>query len=239
MCYVNCVLPLGGTQFLLCAVGQRISRQAVLGDCWRDAEVWSEDCLAESVEKLKRTFMDRIRSILVSVVLLCAAGASLSAQDEYTVSGRVVDQMGPVIGATVVEQGTSNGVSTDLDGSFALRVSGPDVMVEISCIGYAPQTYRASQVPETITLKEDSEFLDEVVVIGYGTVKKDDMTGSITAIKAEELNRGAVVNTQDLLKGKVPGLLVTPGDGGPGSGSRIRIRGSASLNASNDPLIQF
>lgn len=187
--------------------------------------------------KLKRTFMDRIRSILVSVVLLCAAGASLSAQDEYTVSGRVVDQMGPVIGATVVEQGTSNGVSTDLDGSFALRVSGPDVMVEISCIGYAPQTYRASQVPETITLKEDSEFLDEVVVIGYGTVKKDDMTGSITAIKAEELNRGAVVNTQDLLKGKVPGLLVTPGDGGPGSGSRIRIRGSASLNASNDPLI--
>ena len=181
--------------------------------------------------------MDRIRNMLVSVVLLCTAGTFLSAQDEYTVSGRVVDQMGPVIGATVVEQGTSNGVSTDLDGSFALRVSGPDAKVEISCIGYAPQTYRASQVPATITLKEDSEFLDEVVVIGYGTVKKDDMTGSIIAFKADDLNRGTVVSTQDMLKGKVPGLLVTPGDGGPGSGSRIRIRGSASLNASNDPLI--
>ena len=181
--------------------------------------------------------MDRIRSIFVSVVLLCAAGASLSAQDGYTVSGLVVDQLGPVVGATVVEQGTSNGTSTDLDGRFSLAVSGPDAVVEITCIGYAPQTFRASELPKTLTLKEDSEFLDEVVVIGYGTVKKDDMTGSITAIKAEELNRGAVVNTQDLLKGKVPGLLVTPGDGGPGSGSRIRIRGSASLNASNDPLI--
>ena len=126
--------------------------------------------------------MDRIRKLMALVVLLCAAGASLSAQDEYTVSGRVVDQLGPVIGATVVEQGTSNGASTDLDGSFALRVSGPDAKVEISCIGYAPQAYRASQVPETITLKEDAEFIDEVVVIGYGTVKKDDLTGYTLAI---------------------------------------------------------
>ena len=89
----------------------------------------------------------------------------------------------------------------------------------------------------TVGLKEDTEYLDEVVVIGYGTVKKDDMTGSISAIKAEDLNRGAVVNTQDMLKGKISGVLVVPGDGGPGSGSRIRIRGAASLNASNDPLI--
>ena len=181
--------------------------------------------------------MDRIRSILVSVVLLCATGAALSARDGYFVSGKVVDQAGSVVGATVVEQGTQNGTVTDLEGEFALMVSGPDAVVEISCIGYSPQTFRASELPKTINLKEDSQYLDEVVVIGYGTVKKDDMTGSISAIKAEELNRGAVVNTQDLLKGKVPGLLVTPGDGGPGSGSRIRIRGSASLNASNDPLI--
>ena len=148
-----------------------------------------------------------------------------------------MDQAGSVVGATVVEQGTQNGTVTDLEGEFALMVSGPAAVVEISCIGYAPQTFRASELPKTINLKEDSQYLDEVVVIGYGTVKKDDMTGSISAIKADELNRGAVVNTQDLLKGKVPGLLVTPGDGGPGSGSRIRIRGSASLNASNDPLI--
>ena len=175
--------------------------------------------------------------MLVSVVLLCTAGTFLSAQDEYTVSGRVVDQMGPVIGATVVEQGTQNGTMTGLDGDFTLKVSGPDSQVEISCIGYAPQTFKASQLPATVTLKEDSEFIDEVVVIGYGTAKKDDVTGSVIAFKADNLNRGTVVNTQDMLKGKVPGLLVTPGDGGPGSGSRIRIRGSASLNASNDPLI--
>jgi iron complex outermembrane receptor protein len=109
--------------------------------------------------------------------------------------------------------------------------------VEISCIGYATVVYQASQVPSTVVLEEDAQFLDEVVVIGYGTAKKDDMTGSISAIKAEDINRGAVANTQDLLKGKVSGVLIIPGDGGPGSSARIRIRGSASLNASNDPLI--
>ena len=156
---------------------------------------------------------------------------------DYEISGTVEDQYGPIAGATVMEVGTSNGTATDLDGRFTLYVSNHLAEIEISCIGYVSQTYQAASMPHTIILKEDTEFLDEVVVIGYGTVKKDDMTGSITAIKAEDINRGAVVNTQDMLKGKVAGLLVTPGDGGPGSGSRIRIRGAASLNASNDPLI--
>ena len=178
-----------------------------------------------------------IRNILASAVLLCTTGAFLLAQDGYAVTGKIVDEYGPVIGATVIEQGTATGTMTDVDGNFSLLVSGPEAQVEISCMGYAPQVFKASQIPETITLKEDAQFIDEIVVIGYGTVKKDDLTGSITAIKAEDLNRGAVVNTQDMLKGKVAGVLVTPGDGGPGSGSRIRIRGSASLNASNDPLI--
>ena len=178
-----------------------------------------------------------IRKTYLSLLLMGAGGIALSAQGGYGVSGTVVDEYGPVIGAAVVEQGTSNGTSTGIDGSYSLTVTGPSAMVEISCIGYASQTFEAAAVPSTVTLKEDTEYLDEVVVIGYGTVKKDDMTGSISAVKAEDINRGAVVNTQDMLKGKVAGLLVTPGDGGPGSGSRIRIRGSASLNASNDPLI--
>ena len=181
--------------------------------------------------------MDRVRNMVVSLVFLLAGGALSFAQGGYQAGGTVVDSFGPVIGAAVVEQGTSNGTSTGLDGSFSLTVSSPDAPVEISCVGYITQTFQASQIPATVTLKEDSEYLDEVVVVGYGTVKKDDLTGSVSAIKAEDLNRGAVVNTQDMLKGKVPGLLVTPGDGGPGSGSRIRIRGAASLNASNDPLI--
>jgi len=193
--------------------------------------------------------MDRIKYIIASLVLTCMGGAFISARcgeavialrnlnPGYEVRGTVVDDLGPVAGAAVVEKGTSNGTSTDLDGRFSLMVSGPEAVVEISCIGYAGQAYEAGSLPPVITLKEDSEYLDEIVVIGYGTVKKDDLTGSVSAIKAEDVNRGAVTNPQDMLKGKVAGLLVTPGDGGPGSGSRIRIRGSASLNASNDPLI--
>lgn len=181
--------------------------------------------------------MDRLINICAALALLCAGSAFAYAQGGYVVQGTVVDKDGPVIGATIIEIGTSNGTSSGLDGGFSLSVGSPADMIEISCIGYVSQTYEAAAVPSTVTLKEDSEYLDEVVVIGYGTVRKDDMTGSVSAIKAEDLNRGAVVNTQDMLKGKVAGLLVTPGDGGPGSGSRIRIRGAASLNASNDPLI--
>ena len=121
--------------------------------------------------------MDRVRYILVSLALIVVGGTFLHAQGGYGVSGTVVDQFGPVIGAAVVEQGTSNGVSTGLDGSFSLTVSSPDAPVEISCVGYVTQTFPASMVPGTVALKEDTEYLDEVVVIGYGTVKKDDMTG--------------------------------------------------------------
>lgn len=181
--------------------------------------------------------MDRLRNICTALAAMLAGCTFAFAQGGYTVSGTVEDQFGPVIGAAVIEQGTSNGTSTGADGSYSLTVTGPSALVEISCIGYASRTFEAAMVPQTVTMKEDAEYLDEVVVIGYGTVRKDDMTGSISAIKAEDMNRGAVVNTQDMLKGKIAGLLVTPGDGGPGSGSRIRIRGSASLNASNDPLI--
>ena len=181
--------------------------------------------------------MNRIKTLCASFVLSCIMGVSVFAQGGYEVKGVVVDAIGPIIGATVIEQGTTNGASTGLDGDYVLTVSSADAVIEISCIGYASQQFVASQVPATVTLSEDTQFLDEVVVIGYGTVKKEDMTGSITAIKSEELNRGAMVNTQDMLKGKVPGLHVIPGDGGPGAGSTIRIRGAASLEASNAPLI--
>ena len=181
--------------------------------------------------------MDDFIKMCIALALSCAGGDFASAQEGYIVSGMVEDESGPVAGAAVVELGASNGTSTDLDGMFSLRVTDPQAEVEISCIGYASRTFVASQIPKVITLTEDSEFLDEIVVIGYGTVKKDDLTGSVAAIKAEDINRGAVTNTQDMLKGKIAGVLITPGDGGPGSGSRIRIRGSASLNASNDPLI--
>ena len=178
-----------------------------------------------------------MKRILTAIAVLLAACATVFAQGKYQVKGVVEDAMGPVIGATILEVGTTNGVSTGLDGDFVLTVSSADATVEISCIGYATQSFKASEVPAVVTLGEDTNFLDEVVVIGYGTVKKSDMTGSVTAIKNEEINRGAIVSTQDMLKGKVAGLQVVPGDGQPGSGSTLRIRGAASLNASNNPLV--
>jgi len=178
-----------------------------------------------------------MKRILTSIAVLLAACATVFAQGGYQVKGVVVDAMGPVIGATVMEQGTSNGTSTGLDGDYVLTVSGPDAIVEVSCIGYATQTFAAKSVPATVTLGEDTHFLDEVVVIGYGTVKKSDMTGSVSTVKADEVNKGVISTPADLLRGKSAGVVVTSGSGMPGAGATIRIRGGSSINASNDPLI--
>ena len=180
---------------------------------------------------------NKFLALFTATLMMLMSVVTMSAQSGYEIRGVVEDNIGPIIGASIVEQGTTNGVVSDLDGAFSFKVSKADAVVEITCMGYTTVTFKASEMPAKIVLTEDKLYLEDAVVIGYGTVKKEDMTGSVVAIKAEELNRGAVVNTQEMLKGKVPGLLVTPGDGGPGSGSRIRIRGGASLNASNDPLI--
>ena len=177
-----------------------------------------------------------MKRILTAIAVLFAVCATVFAQGGYQVKGVVVDAMGPVIGAAVVQQGTTNGVSTGLDGDFVLTVPNADAMIEISCIGYATQVFKASEVPSTITLEEDSHFLDEVVVIGYGTVKKSDLTGSVSTVKADEINKGVVTSPTDLLRGKSAGVVVTAGDGMPGSAATVRIRGGSSINASNTPL---
>ena len=180
--------------------------------------------------------MKRILTALGIMLVSMFVPAAISAQNGYQVKGVVVDNLGPVIGATVLEVGTSNGTTTGLDGDFTLKVSSADAMVEISCIGYASQTFKASQVPGTITLSEDALFLEDAIVIGYGTVKKSDLTGSVATIKADEINKGVITTPADLLRGKTAGVVVTSGSGMPGSGATVRIRGGASLNASNDPL---
>ena len=172
----------------------------------------------------------------VFVLLASLTGTTVLAQGGYQVKGVVVDAMGPVIGAAVVQQGTTNGTSTGIDGDFVLNVPSGDAVIEISCIGYATQTFKASEVPATITLEEDTHFLDEVVVIGYGTVKKSDLTGSVSTVKADEINKGVVTSPADLLRGKSAGVVVTAGDGMPGSAATVRIRGGSSINASNTPL---
>ena len=173
-------------------------------------------------------------------ILALAVPTQVFAQSgKFEVKGVVVDATGnPIIGATVLEQGTTNGITTDFNGQFVLKVQSGQSVVSISYIGYLTKSYVAiSTELQRVVLEEDSAMIDDVVVIGYGTVKKNDLTGSVVAVKAEDINRGAIVSTQDMMQGKVPGLQVIPGDGGPNSGSTIRIRGAASLNASNDPLI--
>ncbi len=153
-----------------------------------------------------------------------------------TVKGHVKDALGGVIGANVVEKGnTTNGTITDLDGNFTLTVPQGATLV-VSFIGYKSQEVAAAP-SVVVTLQDDAELLETVVVIGYGSVKKNDLTGSVTAIKADEINRGAITSPDQMLQGKVPGLLVTPASGDPTGGATIRIRGAASLYASNDPLI--
>ena len=186
--------------------------------------------------------MKRILTMCMSSLLICIISPPLLVRAQnagYEVKGVVVDDSGmPVLGATVIERGTANGVSTDVDGSYVIRTAGPESVVEISYVGYKTVSLVASSSSLAhVSLEVDAMGIDDVVVIGYGTVKKNDMTGSVVAIKAEEFNRGAVVSAQDMLKGKIPGVHIIPGDGGPGSSSTIRVRGAASLNASNDPLI--
>ena len=173
-------------------------------------------------------------------LLVFAVPAQVFAQSgKFEVKGVVVDTFGtPVIGATVLEQGTTNGVTTDVNGQFVLKVKSGQSIVSISYIGYLTKELAASSTElQRVVLEEDSAMIDDVVVIGYGTVKKNDLTGSVVAVKAEDINRGAIVSTQDMMQGKVPGLQVIPGDGGPNSGATMRIRGISSLNASSNPLV--
>lgn len=178
-----------------------------------------------------------ITALLLSALLSVLTGALGFAQGGYKVKGVVIDQTGPVIGATVMEANSSNGVTTGVDGDFALTVRNSSATVEISCIGYKTLSFRASELPAKVVLAEDTEILDETVVIGYGTVKKSDMTGSVSTVKTDEISRAAVNTPDQLVLGKVAGLRIIPGYGQDNSVGTIRIRGTASLSASNDPLI--
>lgn len=176
------------------------------------------------------------KSILPLLGLLLSL--SLSAQD-IAVKGHVKDHTGePLIGANILIKGTSVGTISDVDGNFTLKAAVNDIL-SITCIGFKGQelTVTGSNTPLVITLQEDTEMLDEVVVIGYGQVKKGDVTGSLLTVKPDELNKGKQLTAEDALVGKVAGVNIVPGSGAPGSGGTIRIRMGASLSADNDPLI--
>ena len=164
---------------------------------------------------------------------------SQTKDDKRRVAGRIIDENGePMIGVTVTADGVVGGAITDLDGNFVLDgVPQTTKNIHVSYIGYEEKNIQIASGAMKIKMAPDNKQLDDVVVIGYGTVKKNDLTGSVSAIKPDEFNKGAKSSAQDALVGKVAGVNVVSSSGAPGSGSTIRIRSGASLSASNDPLI--
>ena len=155
---------------------------------------------------------------------------------QITVKGHVKDATGePIIGASIRVVGTQTGAVSDFDGNFQVKANQGQTL-SVTYVGY--QTAEVKAAPSvTITLQDDAQLLKDVVVIGYGTVKKSDATGSVMSVEADQLNKGLATSPADLLQGKTPGVQITTNSGAPGAGSTIRIRGGSSLSASNDPLI--
>lgn len=177
-----------------------------------------------------------IRSKFWLLLVCLISSVAVSAQG-FEASGKVVDEADqqPIPGVAVVVKGTTVGTVTDFDGNFSVRAEQGQSLV-FSFIGYAAVELPAA-TGMSVTLVSDSKELEDVVVVGYGVARKNDLTGSVTAIKPDEKNKGLVTNAQDMLSGKVAGVSVTSQSGTPGGGATIRIRGGSSLNASNDPLV--
>lgn len=163
--------------------------------------------------------------------------APMTVQQKVTVTGNVSDATGPLIGATVKVKGSSNGVVVDMDGNFKIQVN-PDDVLEISYIGYITKNVPVgNKTTINVLLEEEKHNLNEIVVIGYGTQRREAVTGSVANVSGEELNQIASTNAAQALQGRVAGVLMTQTSSKPGSEMQIRIRGQRSLNASNDPLI--
>lgn len=170
--------------------------------------------------------------------IMCMILSVCAYAQERVVSGKVTDAKGETLpGVSIVIKGTAYGTATDFDGNFSLKV-GDEKILRFSFIGYKDQFVTIDgQNTLNVVMVEDVANLDEVVVIGYGQQRKSDATGSIASVSEEKFNKGAISTPQELIMGKTPGVTVTTGNGAPGAGATIRIRGGSSLSASNDPLI--
>ena len=178
----------------------------------------------------------RKRGILLAALLLMGC-LQLLAQTR-TVKGEVTDAQNgeALIGATVTVEGEKGGTVTDFDGNFSLQVSSSAKKIKVSYIGYIDKILAISENMK-VNLESDSKALADVVVIGYGTARKSDLTGSVATVKAKDFNKGLVSSPEQLSNGKVSGVQIMSNSGSASAGSTIRVRGGASLNASNDPLI--
>jgi iron complex outermembrane receptor protein len=179
-----------------------------------------------------------IKKTLV-VLLFAIIGISASAQDR-TVTGKVTDARdgAPLVAASVAVKGTNKGTTTAADGTFSINVASNQTTLVVTFLNYATKEVQiAGKNSINVALSQSADQLSEVVVIGYGSVRKKDLTGSVATISSKDFNTGAITTPEQLIAGKVAGVSIISNNGAPGSGSTIRIRGGASLNASNDPLI--
>ena len=173
--------------------------------------------------------------LMKKLILIFAVFASLNMWAQIQISGTVSDADGPLPGATVVVKGTSTGVTTDFDGNFSIQAAGDDTLV-VSYVGFQSQEVAVgSQTNISVVLNSNNE-LDEVVLIGYGSSTKRDITGSVGVVNAESIEQRISTNPLDNIQGKVAGLNVFNSSGRPGGGMRVTIRGKGSINASNQPL---
>jgi TonB-linked SusC/RagA family outer membrane protein len=171
-------------------------------------------------------------------LLLMILGLPLISMSQRTITGTVTDEASgePLIGANILVKETGRGTITDFDGNYSLEVAADEKTLVYSYTGYSSKEV-AIGASNVIDVKLSlGAYLEEVVVVGYGTIKREDATGSLQAVQSKDFNRGAITGPQELLAGKIPGVTINT-EGGPGSGARIRIRGESSLSASNDPLI--
>ena len=189
------------------------------------------------MRKSELTFFGRLL-LLLPLLMAMVLQQSAIAQDSRIVTGTVLDEASqPLFGVTVLVPATNIGTSTDIDGNFSIKVPKSATALEFSYIGYSKISVPIGDGKMSVQMNPDSQVMDEVVVIGYGTQKKDDLTGSITSIGEKDFNEGLISSPEQLINGKVAGVQIVSSGGSPTSGSTIRIRGGASLNASNDPLI--
>ncbi|MFS4467904.1 SusC/RagA family TonB-linked outer membrane protein [Maribacter sp. 2210JD10-5] len=179
-------------------------------------------------------FLTKLKSSIVLLFLVFGFNGALAQQQK--VNGTVSDEDAPLPGVSVVVKGTSNGTVTDFDGNYTVEAQKSDVLV-FSYIGFVTKEITVGdKLTLNITLQEDVSALDEVVVIGYGTAQRKDITGSIVSVKGEALNQIKPVTFEGGLAARASGVQVVQSEGGPGAGFKIRVRGGTSINASNDPL---
>jgi len=194
--------------------------------------------LIKQIKKMKKQYHLIKRLSLLAFFFLLITG-SLMAQENLKVSGKVTDAKDgtPLVGVTVSVKGTQQATITNYDGTFTLQAAKTATLV-FSYVGYTKQEAPVNgNAKINVTLTATTSILGEVVVVGYGTVRKTDATGAISAISSKDFNKGALTSPQDLLVGKSSGVVITSNGGAPGANSTIRIRGGSSMSASNDPLI--